>query len=50
MLKPDDPDGVTTSAEMIAGRPLTIYSGAPHGPPTTHQDQLNQDVLEFLKS
>ena len=42
--------GGKKSAEMIAGATLKMYPGAPHGLPTTHQDQLNQDLLEFLKA
>ncbi len=42
--------GGKKSAEMIADATLKMYPGAPHGLPVTHQDQLNQDLLEFLKS
>ena len=28
---------------------LKAYVGAPHGLPTTHKDQLNADLLEFLR-
>ena len=30
--------------------PLKVYPGAPHGLPTTHQDQFNADLLAFIKS
>lgn len=28
---------------------LKVYPGAPHGLADTHKDQLNADLLEFLK-
>ena len=38
------------SAKLIKTATLKIYPGAPHGLPYTHKDQLNADLLEFLKS
>ena len=38
------------SADIIANAELKIYPGASHGLAATHQDQLNQDLLEFIKS
>ncbi len=35
--------------EMIPGSKLIIYKGGPHGITDTHKDQLNQDLLEFLR-
>ena len=33
------------------GWPLSeIYPGAPHGLCSTHKDQVNADLLDFLKS
>ena len=29
---------------------LVVYAGAPHGLPSTHKDQLNADLLRFLKA
>src|SRR5882672_3726990 len=29
---------------------LKVYPGAPHGLPSTHKQQLNADLLEFIKS
>jgi len=29
---------------------LKVYPGAPHGLCSTHKDQINADLLEFLKS
>ena len=38
------------AARLVGNSTLTIYPGAPHGLADTHQDQLNADLLEFLKS
>ena len=39
------------SAVKIAPKAqLRIYPGAPHGLTATHKDQVNQDLLLFLKS
>jgi non-heme chloroperoxidase len=38
------------SSKMIKGATLKIYPGAPHGVPATHKDQLNEDLLSFLRS
>ncbi len=37
------------SAEIAPQARLKIYAGAPHGLPTTHQDDLNRDLLEFIR-
>jgi non-heme chloroperoxidase len=37
------------AAKLINKSTLTIYPGAPHGLADTHKDQLNADLLEFLK-
>jgi pimeloyl-ACP methyl ester carboxylesterase len=37
------------SAALIKGSTLKIYPGAPHGLTDTHKDQLNADLLAFLK-
>jgi len=42
--------GGKASAAMIDGAQLKVYPGAPHGLTDTHKDQLNADLLEFLKS
>lgn len=34
---------------MIKGSKLIIYKGGPHGITDTHKDQLNQDLLDFLR-
>jgi non-heme chloroperoxidase len=38
------------SARLVKGATLKIYSGASHGLCTTHKDQINQDLLEFIKT
>ncbi|MFA5171309.1 MAG: alpha/beta hydrolase [Sulfuriferula sp.] len=38
------------SAELIKHATLKIYPGAPHGIADTHKEQLNADLLAFLKS
>ena len=38
------------SAKIIQGATLKVYPRAPHGPGATHKDQLNADLLAFLKS
>jgi non-heme chloroperoxidase len=37
------------SARLVKGATLKIYSGS-HGLCTTHKDQVNQDLLEFIKT
>lgn len=37
------------SAEIVPNAELKVYSGAPHGLPITHADQLNQDLLAFIR-
>ena len=38
------------AAKLVKNAKLLVYEGAPHGLPTTHKDQLNKDLLAFLKS
>lgn len=38
------------SARLVKNATLKIYAGAPHGLAYTHQEQLNTDLLAFLKS
>ena len=42
--------GGQASAALIDGAQLKVYPGAPHGITDTHKEQLNDDLLEFLKS
>lgn len=36
-------------AQLVQGSTLKVYSGAPHALPTTHRDQLNTDILNFVE-
>ena len=38
------------SVKLIKNATLKVYSGGPHGLADTHKDQLNADLLEFLKT
>lgn len=38
------------SAKLVKHPTLKIYPGAPHGVTETHKDQLNADLLEFIKT
>src|SRR5215469_4398282 len=38
------------SARLIRGAKEIYYPGAPHGLTVTHQDQVNADLLAFLRS
>ena len=38
------------SARLIKGAKEIYYPGGPHGVTTTHQDQVNADLLAFIKS
>ncbi len=37
-------------AKLIKGARLKVYPGAPHGLTATHKDQVNADLLSFIKS
>jgi non-heme chloroperoxidase len=37
------------SSKLIKGAILKVYPGAPHGMMVTHNDQLNNDLLAFIK-
>lgn len=37
------------AAKLVKNSTLKIYPGAPHGLTDTHKDQLNADLLSFLK-
>ena len=42
-------DSAVKSARLIKGAQDVYYPGAPHGITATHQDQVNADLLNFLK-
>jgi non-heme chloroperoxidase len=37
------------SSKIVKGAELKVYPGYPHGMPTTHHEQINEDLLTFLK-
>jgi len=43
-------DSGLLQSKLIKGATLKVYPGAPHGMCTTHADQVNADLLAFLKS
>jgi non-heme chloroperoxidase len=38
------------SSKIVKNATLKVYPGAPHGLPSTHKEQLNADLLAFLKA
>jgi non-heme chloroperoxidase len=38
------------SAKLVKNASLLVYKGAPHGLTETHKDQLNADMLAFIKA
>ncbi|MDE1996801.1 MAG: alpha/beta hydrolase [Rhizobiaceae bacterium] len=42
-------DSAVKSARLIKGAKDVYYPGAPHGITATHQDQVNADLLAFIK-
>lgn len=43
-------DSGPLSAKLVKDAILKTYKGFPHGMPTTNADQINADLLEFIKS
>ena len=43
-------DAARKSARLIKGSKAIYYPGAPHGLTATHQDQINAELLAFLRS
>jgi non-heme chloroperoxidase len=43
-------DSAQKSTRLIEGAKEIYYPGAPHGIPSTHQDQINTELLRFLQS
>jgi non-heme chloroperoxidase len=48
-IVPFSNSGVLQS-KLVKGATLKVYKGAPHGLCTTHKDQVNTDLLAFLKA
>jgi non-heme chloroperoxidase len=42
-------DSAHLSSRLVKGAQLKVYPKAPHGLAVTHQDQLNADLLAFIK-
>ena len=43
-------DSAKKSARLVKGAKEIYYPGAPHGLTATHQDQVNRDLLAFLRA
>lgn len=43
-------DSALLAAKLVKNATLKIYPGAPHGLCTTHKDQVNADLLSFVKA
>jgi non-heme chloroperoxidase len=43
-------DSAKKSAKLVKGAKEIYYPGAPHGLTATHQDRVNADLLEFVRS
>ena len=42
--------GGALSSKIVKNNTFKVYKGAPHGMCTTLKDQVNADLLEFIKS
>lgn len=42
-------DASMLSVKIIKNAKLKIYKGAPHGMPSTHKNEVNEDLLAFIK-
>jgi non-heme chloroperoxidase len=43
-------DSAMLSAKLVKNAKLNVYKGAPHGMCTTHKEQVNEDLVAFIKS
>jgi non-heme chloroperoxidase len=43
-------DAGPLSAKLLKNATTRFYAGFPHGMPTTHADQINADLLAFIKA
>lgn len=43
-------DSAELAVKIVRNGTLKVYKGAPHGLATTHADQLNQDLLAFIRN
>jgi non-heme chloroperoxidase len=44
------PDAGALTAKIVKNARLKVYPGYPHGMPITHADEINKDMLEFIRS
>ncbi len=44
------PDSGALSAKLVKNAELKVYPGFPHGMPITHAEEINRDLLAFIKS
>jgi non-heme chloroperoxidase len=42
-------DSAMLSSKLIKGATLNVIKGAPHGMCSTHKEQINADLLAFIK-
>ncbi len=42
-------DSALLSAKLVRNATLKVYEGAPHGLCTTHKQQVNEDLLAFIR-
>ncbi len=42
-------DSALLSSKIVKGATLKVYTGAPHGMCSTHKEQVNNDLLAFIK-
>jgi non-heme chloroperoxidase len=42
-------DSARLSAKIVRNATLKVYPDAPHGMCSTHKDQVNTDLLAFIK-
>jgi non-heme chloroperoxidase len=43
-------DSALLSSKLVKDSTLKVYPGLPHGLCSTHKDQINADLLTFLKT
>jgi non-heme chloroperoxidase len=43
-------DSALLSAALVKGSTLKVYPGAPHGLCSTHKNQVNADLLAFIRA
>ena len=42
-------DSAMLSAKLVRGATLKVYRGGPHGMCTVNKDEVNEDLLAFIK-